>query len=129
MNAPLRRPEADPMPILTGRRVLIVEDEYFAAMELQRLVEEAGGEVVGPAGTLADARALVADDIDGAILDLRLDGNTSVPVAEALRRRGIPFLLVTGLEPEMLPPEVAGSPRLGKPYSELDFHRALRHLV
>lgn len=116
-------------PLLAGRKVLIVEDEYFAAVELQRLVEEAGGKVVGPAGTLADAQELVGDELDGAILDLRLDEETSVPLARALRRRGVPFLLVTGLEPEMLPREVAACPRLGKPYTELEFRLALRHLV
>ena len=62
---------------LTGKRILIVEDEYFIAADLKRALAEAGAIVVGPAGTLASAQALVDDDIDLALLDVNLDGEHS----------------------------------------------------
>lgn len=37
---------------LAGARVLVVEDEVVIAMELQSVVEDAGGDVIGPAHTL-----------------------------------------------------------------------------
>ena len=37
---------------LTARRFLIVEDEYFLADEAQRVLSEAGAEVLGPVATL-----------------------------------------------------------------------------
>jgi hypothetical protein len=40
----------------------------------------------------------------------------SVPVAEALAARGIPFLVATGYRPEMIPPGYNGAPVLRKVY-------------
>ena len=34
--------------ILQGRRILIVEDDYFAASELRAAFEECGCEILGP---------------------------------------------------------------------------------
>ena len=35
---------------LEGRRILLVEDEYFQALDTKRCLEDAGAEVIGPAG-------------------------------------------------------------------------------
>jgi hypothetical protein len=43
---------------LTGQRVLVVEDEPLIAMDIVQAVEDVGGEVVGPAATVTDAREL-----------------------------------------------------------------------
>jgi CheY-like chemotaxis protein len=113
---------------LQDLRILVVEDEFFVAMDLKRLVEAAGGVVVGPTGALTRAHELAQGDIDAAILDVRLDGETSASVAEELRQRHKPFLLVTGYEAQTLPPSLADAPRLGKPFSDHAFFAAAQHL-
>src|SRR4051812_9459903 len=75
---------------LAGKRLLVVEDEYLIAMELCHSIEEGGGEVVGPAGSVEDALGLIAEvaRLDGAVLDVNLRGQRVYPVADALAARG-----------------------------------------
>ena len=107
---------------LTGKRILIVEDEYFIAADLKRALAEAGAIVVGPAGTLASAQALVDDDIDLALLDVNLDGEHSYPLANRLHERAVPFAFLTGYDQWALPPASRDVPRLDKPFD-------LAHLI
>ncbi len=107
---------------LTGKRILIVEDEYFIAADLKRALAEAGVIVVGPAGTLASAQALVDDDIDLALLDVNLDGEHSYPLANRLHERAVPFAFLTGYDQWALPPAYRDVPRLDKPFD-------LAHLI
>jgi ActR/RegA family two-component response regulator len=102
---------------LQGRRLLVVEDEYMIAADLARALEERGVDVVGPAGSVDGALALIdADaDIDGAILDINLRGDRAYPVADALQARGVPFVFVTGYDSWIIPDAYAGVPRLEKP--------------
>lgn len=82
---------------LKGKQILVVEDEPLIALDLADLIEEAGGSVVGPAYTLAQAQALVdvAPRIDGALLDIDLGKNLIWPVATVLHDRGIPCAFVS----------------------------------
>jgi CheY-like chemotaxis protein len=92
-------------PSLRGSRVLIVEDEYFLAQELRRMLAEEGLSVVGPVASVSDALALIDKEpsLDAAVLDINLGGEWSYPVAEKLDRRGIPFLFSTGYNESDLP--------------------------
>jgi len=82
---------------LAGSRVLVVEDEFIIAFELQSNFEDAGAEVVGPAHTLAEALELATHaDITAATLDLQLMRDSVAPVARALAKRGIPFVFYSG---------------------------------
>ena len=83
------------MTRLTGRRVLVVEDEALVAMLVEDALLDAGAAVVGPAATVSEALSLLSkENPDVAVLDLNLAGETSTPVAileraqvgEALRR-------------------------------------------
>lgn len=66
-------------------RVLIVEDEPFIAWDLAQAVESAGGIVIGPAATLAQALALIhGSELDAAILDVNLPDGHIGPVLESL---------------------------------------------
>jgi DNA-binding response OmpR family regulator len=72
---------------LDDTRVLIVEDEPFIAWDLAQAVESAGGVVIGPAATLAQALALIrASTLEAAILDVNLPDGHIGPVLESLRR-------------------------------------------
>jgi CheY-like chemotaxis protein len=76
-----------PQPF-TGRRLLIVEDELLIALELQSIVEQLGGTVVGPAGSVENALQLLSGTTpDAALLDANLRGDRVTPVAQACRDR------------------------------------------
>ena len=92
---------------LAGRRILIVEDEFLLVLELKRRVRAAGGAVVGPVGSVERALARVRDGrLDGALLAVDLNEQPITSLAEALRERGVPFLLVTA-SGEAVPDEPA----------------------
>jgi len=103
---------------LQGRRLLVVEDDYFVAADLVRLLTELGAEVIGPASTLKEALLLVTDigdQLDGAVLDVNLRQERIFPAADALRTIGVPFLFTTGYDTAALPVEYAQIPRCEKP--------------
>jgi DNA-binding NarL/FixJ family response regulator len=102
---------------MTEAHVLLVEDEFLTALELASTVEAAGYAVVGPAGRLEQALALAeGSDLDAALLDLNLRGDSSVPVAAVLKRRGIPFAFASGYDRSTLNGEFTDAPFLTKPY-------------
>jgi DNA-binding response OmpR family regulator len=102
---------------LSGKRVLVVEDEYFIATDLQRLLENAGAEVVGPAADLAAALALVQARLDAAVLDVNLDGVLCYPLAERLSEAAVPYVFVTGDDSWALPAAFQDRPRIAKPFA------------
>ena len=112
---------------LAQRRVLLVEDEYFIAVELHRALEARGAVVVGPAATVRDALALIAKagPLDGAVLDINLRGEMAYPVADALLMRGVPFVFTTGYDEAMIPPRFTGIACCEKPASPLKIADAL----
>jgi len=99
------------------KTVLVVEDDYFIAMELCRNLEEAGAEVVGPIGRVGEALARIArtDRLDGALLDLNLHGSMSFPIADKLRERDVPFVFATGYDDSVIPENYREVPRCRKP--------------
>ncbi|HKT75718.1 MAG TPA: response regulator [Sphingobium sp.] len=103
---------------LAGKRILIVEDEYFIASDLQRALHAEGAVVVGPVGELNQALSLAADKaLDAAILDVNLEGAMSFPIAERLAAGHVPFMFLTGYDAWSLPPGYEETPRLPKPFS------------
>jgi two-component system, response regulator PdtaR len=78
-------------------RILVVEDEYLIAMELDGTLRAAGYRVIGPAPDVSEALELLkAERPDAAILDVNLSGQWVTPVAEKLRETFVPFILTTG---------------------------------
>jgi CheY-like chemotaxis protein len=103
---------------LEGMRILVLEDELLAAMDLAEMVQALGATVIGPVGTLREAEQLATDAaLHGAILDVKLNGNTSLSLAGQLLDRGVPVILATGYSSNMLPERFAHTPKLSKPYS------------
>ena len=113
--------------MLTGRRVLVVEDESLVAMLLETILEDMGCTPVGPAGTIEDGLALVADPapLDAALLDVNVAGHQVFPVAEALRVGGVPFVFSTGYGESGLPDEWRGHATVQKPFTESAIREAL----
>ena len=79
-------------------QVLVAEDEPFIAFDLAVAIEDAGGVVVGPAATVAEALALLeSNHVAAAILDVNLCDRDISPVAELLLARRVPVIFHTGL--------------------------------
>jgi CheY-like chemotaxis protein len=89
---------------LSGRRVLVVEDETMVAWLLEDMLADLGCAVVGPAAHVNQALAMLdAEALDAAVLDINLNGQKSYPVADALAARGVPFVFSTGYNKDSLP--------------------------
>ncbi len=99
-----------------GERILVVEDDFLTALEIARILKEAGSVVVGPVGSFEDALSLATGAvIDAAVLDINLDGHRVYDVAGVLSLRSIPFLFVTGYRLESLPQTFINVPVMSKP--------------
>jgi DNA-binding response OmpR family regulator len=97
-------------------RVLIVEDNVHVAGIIITAFKAAGHQVVGHGQSLADSLRLVSlADFDAAILDIDLKGLNSGPVAAELRRRKIPFVVLTG-SAQFLARAHQGAPLVLKPF-------------
>jgi DNA-binding response OmpR family regulator len=102
-----------------GLRILVVEDEFLVADDIAEAVRELGYEVVGPAATTAEALSLLEDGpLHGALLDANLDGTSSASIAEKLRERRIPFVVVTGYGGLLRDSQILeAAPRVTKPFA------------
>src|SRR4051794_37003256 len=112
---------------LAGARVLVVEDEFVIALEVEFLLRDFGCAVLGPAPSAARVLELLGRERpDAALLDLNLLDGMAVPVAELLASMGVPFALVTANDPTQIEaPALRGVPPLAKPVE----HGALQRLV
>ena len=89
---------------LTGRRVMLVEDEVLVAMLVETALEEENCTIVGPYGDVGAAlQAARSEVFDLAVFDVNLAGELVYPVAEALAERSVPFLLLSGYGEAALP--------------------------
>jgi CheY-like chemotaxis protein len=116
---------------LTGIKALVVEDEPNIRRSLLELLPELGCQVIGPAGSVVEAMALVRRERpDVALLDLSLRDGLATPVAEMLGRLGVPFAVTTGSARVPLgAPALHGALCLAKPYGLGELERVLRTLA
>jgi DNA-binding response OmpR family regulator len=105
------------MTIVPHRSILVIEDEPMLAMDLEASLSAAGFRVMGPAGTTADALAILRDEHPHlAVLDLNL-GNEMVFVLFAqLEKVGTPFIILSGHSRGIVPEHYRNRPFLQKPY-------------
>jgi DNA-binding response OmpR family regulator len=89
-------PVGDAKPLL-GARVLVAEDNPLLAFDIMRVLSEAGGNVVGPALSLARALELaVQETLNCGVLDVQLRDGLAYPAARVLRQKGAGILFYTG---------------------------------
>jgi DNA-binding response OmpR family regulator len=99
-----------------SRRILVVEDEAMIALDLETALRRSGCEVVGPVATVAAAERALAEQLpDAAVLDIEVADGKTFPIADALADRGVPFVFLTGYEPDSVPERHAGRPIATKP--------------
>jgi DNA-binding response OmpR family regulator len=107
---------------LDGKRVLVVEDNWLMADEVSALIRQAGATVCGPVPTTSKAFELAKqENLDGAVLDVRLRDGTSAPLAGALRRSKVPFIVVSGFERSGIPRGMRLAPFIAKPLRSATF--------
>jgi CheY-like chemotaxis protein len=115
---------------LTGKRILLVEDEYMLASDLAHYLEEHGAAIVGPAGTVASALALVEQNrLDGAVLDINLHNEEVYPVADALIALNVPIVFATGYDELLMQRPYIGLPRCQKPLDKEALARVLASAI
>ena len=101
---------------LAGRKVLVVEDAFYLAMDVKAALQGVGAEVIGPFAEVEDALAsLERRPPHCAVLDVNLGVGASFDLARALKRRAVPFLFFTGYDQSAIPAEFADVLRLEKP--------------
>lgn len=111
-------------------RALVVEDEYLVAMLVEDMLAALGYQVVEIAQNLdAATHAAESGDFDVAVLDVNLEGAFSNPVADILKRRGIPFIFATGYGQAGPHETFEGTPALQKPFDEDGLRRALSEVM
>lgn len=104
-------------PDLTGRTILVVEDDYYLASDTAAALRGAGAKVLGPCPTEdAALDILEKEQPSHAVVDLNLGGGgPRFEIAMLLKARDIPFVFLTGYDPDVIPPELNGVTRLQKP--------------
>ena len=115
---------------LSGRRVLVVEDEMIVAWLLEDMLADLGYQAVGPAARVDQALAMINTEvIDAAVLDVNLNGQTSYSVADALTVRDVPFVFSTGYDKTRLLDSYRSFQVLQKPYQQVELRDALAKLL
>lgn len=103
---------------LAGCRVLVIEDEYFLAMELMALLEEHGAQVIGPLGNVEQAlQQVVRDGFEVAVIDINLQGAESYSCADELKRQNVPFVFASAYHESHIPSRFSDVHLWEKPYN------------
>ncbi|MGB3455836.1 MAG: response regulator [Litorimonas sp.] len=108
-------------PVFTGD-VLVVEDNFIIAMDVEELVSQLGATTVHLASTVSEALDLLdAHAMSAAILDFNLGEDTSEPVAARLDALGVRFVFATGYsDSSALPDRYRDKRLLKKPFTQED---------
>ncbi|CCM78155.1 response regulator [Rhizobium mesoamericanum] len=118
--------EPSPLQLLKGKRILIVEDEYFVADETRRALQAVGAKVIGPAPSVEIGMSMIDQEtIDAAVLDIRLEGETVFPIAERLHALAIPFVFATAYITTDIPEKFGGYHLCEKPTALAEIATAL----
>jgi len=81
---------------LTGRSILVVEDEPLIALEVHAAFKATGASIVSAANTREALRTINLPDLSAAVVDINLGGGDCSVVCKRLSERGIPFVFYTG---------------------------------
>jgi DNA-binding response OmpR family regulator len=112
---------------LMGYRLLVVEDDYFVAQDLCATLREYGATVLGPAPSVSSARSLAsALQPDCVLLDINLDGELALDLAQELQARGMRTLFTTGYDASFVPNHLRQTVCLQKPVDANALLRCIR---
>jgi DNA-binding response OmpR family regulator len=95
----------------------VLEDEPLIAFMVRDWLAELGYETAGPAPSVRSALEIIAaSNVDGAILDVSLNGEDCYPVADALLKAGVPIAFATGHGTKGVEPRYKDALMLPKPF-------------
>jgi CheY-like chemotaxis protein len=116
--------------LLSGRRVLVAEDEMLILALVEDMLADLGCESITVAATVNQALALIdAQIFDAALLDINLIGKQSYSVADALAARGVPFAFSTGYSGDDMAARYRDRPVLKKPWKNEELRKIVTRLL
>ena len=116
--------------VLSGIRVLILEDEFLIAMDVEQLCRDHNAAAVTNLRSVAEADALDFGAFDVAVLDVMLGGRSVLGFAGRLHAERIPFIFASGYgRPDGVFDGFPGVPVVGKPYAASALLQALADVV
>jgi DNA-binding response OmpR family regulator len=107
--------------------VLVLEDDPLISMIIEEYVS-VSAEVVTVASR-ADARAQLSRHVDLAILDVDVTNGQTFDIAALLDEKQVPFVFVSGSNPQAVPPELRHAPFIPKPFDEADIRRQVERVA
>ena len=113
-----------------GGRVLVCDDNLLMAEVVAEFLRECGLEPMGPLGRLESAMHMARERaLDGAVLDLNLNGRPCFPICAILLERRIPFMFLTGFPQAAIPIEYRWAHLIAKPFEPNDMKQALEDML
>lgn len=112
--------------LLSGLKILVIEDDYLAAVVVARALLGAGAELIGPYSDATACFELRRREVSFAVIDLNLGHGTEFHCAQELQRRGVPFMFVSGYDRSAIPAEFDAVPLLQKPVRDAAIVRGVR---
>jgi CheY-like chemotaxis protein len=114
---------------LSGKRFLVVEDNFLVALNMAAGLEDAGAEVTWTGVAEEAVHAIEARPLDAVLLNGTLRGKPVDEIAAALTRLRVPFLFATGYARENLPQSFRKVALLSKPFTRKQLLAAAAGLV
>ncbi|MGE0629835.1 MAG: response regulator [Hyphomicrobiaceae bacterium] len=116
-----------PAALLDGASILLVEDEYLIALDIEQVLYDLGAVAVRTAACVSEALQQIASERPQlGILDVKLGNQSSTLVASELVRLSVPFVFVTGYsDSQFIDPAHHLVPVLDKPVDVADFRMAI----
>jgi AmiR/NasT family two-component response regulator len=104
------------MPELSGMRIVVFEDEFFLAVEIEEALLQAGAVVIGPIRDASSIRSNpAAAGADWAVVDIDTSRGTNYVAVRHLIHAGVPLVMITGSDLSSIHADFADVPKLGKP--------------
>ena len=114
------------MAQLTGKDILLVEDETMISFLLEDMLLELGAATIRHAASIDQALAFVAERLpDLAVLDVNVAGRLIYPLAERLSAANVPFAFITGYGRGGLVPPWEDRPVIQKPFTQASLAQVL----
>lgn len=125
---------SDPDQFVAGKHCLVLDDEFFIALDIQQILESAGAASVLSVATAAEALGAVrrGPRFDLAVLDVKLSGaaESGLTVAAALAEQGTAFVFLTGMRGEAEHTrQFPQAPVVEKPYQAEALLEVLRRVL
>ncbi len=119
-----------PQP-LAGYRILVLEDEYLIAMDVEQLCRDHGAKEAILLHDLDTIQSRIENiSFDVAVIDVMLGGNSTLEFAQSLRQRNLPFVFATGYaDASERFADFPGVPVVGKPYGGPELVEAIAQAV